>query len=59
MSGKTNKYEYLTSEEILPSNQSRIIEQAKFADSPLKKAFEKHMKTIEGQGIKQAEALKA
>ena len=29
-SGKTDKYEYLTGEEILPSNQQQIIEQAKF-----------------------------
>ena len=29
-SGKIDKYEYLTREEILPSNQQRIIEQAKF-----------------------------
>ena len=29
-SGNTNKYEYLTGEEILPSNQQQIIEQAKF-----------------------------
>ena len=28
-SGKTDKYESLTFEEILPSDQSRIIEQAK------------------------------
>ena len=28
-SGKIDKYEYLTSEEILPSNQRQIIEQAK------------------------------
>ena len=27
---KINKYEFLTGEEILPSDQSRIIEQAKF-----------------------------
>ena len=33
--GKIDKYEYLTGEEILPSDQSRIIEQAKFAYSPL------------------------
>ena len=31
-SSKTDKYEYLTGEEILPSNQSQIIE-AKFAHS--------------------------
>ena len=41
-----------------PSDQSRIIEQAKFAYSPLVKAFEKHIKTIESQEIKQVEALK-
>ena len=29
-SGKIDKYEYLTREEILPSNQQRMIEQAKF-----------------------------
>ena len=39
-SGKIDKYEYLTSEKILPSNQRQIIEQAKFAYSSLKKAFE-------------------
>ena len=40
-SGKIDKYEYLTGEEILPSDQSRIIEQAKLTYSPLAKAFEK------------------
>ena len=34
-SGKIDKYEYLTSEEIFPSNQGQIIEQPKFAYSPL------------------------
>ena len=38
---KIDKYAYLTGEEILPSDQSRIIEQAKFTYSPLGKAFEK------------------
>ena len=52
-SGKIDKYEYLADEEILPSDQSRIIEQAKFTYSPLSKAFEKQIKTIEDQGIKQ------
>ena len=42
-SGKIDKYEYLTGEEILPSNQRQIIEQAKFACSPLGKAFEKQI----------------
>ena len=40
-SGNTNNYEYLTGEEILPSNQEQIIEQAKFTHSPLGSAFEK------------------
>ena len=39
-SGKIDNYEYLTGEKILPSNQRQIIEQAKFAYSPLGKAFE-------------------
>ena len=43
LSGKTDKYEYLTGEEILPSDQSRIIEPAKFTYSPLGKAFEKQI----------------
>ena len=38
---KIYKYEYLTSEDILPSNQQQIIEQFKFTYSPLGKAFEK------------------
>ena len=40
-SGKIDKYYYLTGEEILPSNQRQIIEQAKFAYCPLGKALEK------------------
>ena len=52
-SDKIDKYEYLTGEEILPSDQSRIIEQAKFTYSPLTKAFEKQIKTIEEQGKRQ------
>ena len=40
-SGKIDKYEYLTGEEILPSNQQQIIEQAKFTYSSLGKTFEK------------------
>ena len=49
-SGKIHKYEYLTGEDILPSNQQQIIEQAKFTYSPLRKAFEKQIKTIADQG---------
>ena len=35
LSGKIHKYEYLTGEDILPSNQQQIIEQARFTYSPL------------------------
>ena len=45
-SGKIDKYEYLTREEILPSNQEQTIEKAKFIYSPLGKTFEKQTKTI-------------
>ena len=51
-SGKIVKYEYLTGEEILPSNQQQIIEQAKFTYSPLERSFEKQTKTFEYQGEK-------
>ena len=49
-SGKIDKYEYLSGEEILPSNLQQIIEQAKFPYSLLRKTFEKQTKTIEYQG---------
>ena len=52
-----HKYEYLTGEDILPSNQQQIIEQAKFTYSPLEKAFGKQIKTIEDQGKKLVDAL--
>ena len=58
-SGKRHKYEYLTGEEILPSNQQQVIEQAKFTYSPLGKAFEKQIKAIEGQDKKQIDALES
>ena len=45
-SSKIHKYEYLTGEDILPSSQKYIIEQARFTYSPLGKAFEKQIKTI-------------
>ena len=58
-SGKIHKYEYLTGEDILPSNQQQIIEQAKFAYSPLGKSFERQIKTIEDQVQKQVYALES
>ena len=56
-SGEFNKYEYLTGEEILPTNKQQITEQAKFTYSPLGKAFEKQIKTIEDQREKQIKSM--
>ena len=46
-SGKITKYECLTGEEILPSNQKQIIEQAKFTYSLFEKAFQNKKKQLE------------
>ena len=62
------EYEYLTGEEILPSNQQQIIDQVKFTYSPLGKAFQKqakeHIKAIKylnisdkASELKQIEAI--
>ena len=51
-SGKIDKYEYLTGEEILRSSQKQIIEQTKFTCCTLGKSFEKHIKAIEDHGKK-------
>ena len=56
-SGKIDKYEYLTGEEILPSDQRRVKEHGKFTYSPLGKALENHTKTIEDQGKNQINAI--
>ena len=45
-SGKIGKYEYLTGEKILPSNQQQMIEQAKFTYS-LSKNKQKQLKIKE------------
>ena len=51
------KYEYLTGEEIIPSDQKQLIEQIKFQYGPLGKALEKQTKTIEDQAGKQVKAI--
>ena len=48
-SGQIDKYEYLTGEEMLPSDQRRVIEQAKFTYSPLGKALEKQIKKLKNK----------
>ena len=40
-SSKIEKYEYLTGEEILPSDQNRIIEKTKFTYSVLGKKIKR------------------
>ena len=54
-SGKIDKYEYYTGEEILLSDLRRMIKQAKFTYSPLGKNLKKQTKTVEDQGRKQVE----
>ena len=44
--GKIGKWEYLTGEEILPSDKRVVIEQTNFTYYPLGKALEKQRKTI-------------
>ena len=51
-SDKIHKYEYLTDEDILPSNQQQILEEARLTYYPLGKAFDKQIQTIEDQGKK-------
>ena len=46
-SDNINKYEYLTGEEILPSDRKQIIKQANSIYSLLRKAIEKQIKGIE------------
>ena len=43
----------MTGEEIWPSKQDRITEEAKFTDSSLRKALEKQTKTTKKYGEKQ------
>ena len=56
-SRKLHKYEYLTGEDILPSNQQQIIGLAKFTYSPFGKSFEKQIKRIKDQGEKQVDEI--
>ena len=49
-SGEIYKYEYLTGEDILPSNKQQIMEQARFTYSPLGKTFQKQIKQLKIEG---------
>ena len=55
-SRKIDIYEYLTGEEIAPSNQREIIEQATFTCALLGKPLERQTKAIENQDRKQIRA---
>ena len=48
-SEKNHKFEYPTGKEILPLDQSQMIEQVKLTYSPQGKGFKKQTKTIEDQ----------
>ena len=56
-SGKIDKCKYLTGQKVLCSNQRQVIEQAKFTNSPLGKAFKKQARIIVEQGREQNEAI--
>ena len=56
-SGKIDKYEYLTGEKMLPSDQRRVMERPKFTYSSLEKALEKQRKTTEDHGRKQIDVI--
>ena len=56
LSVKTDNYEYLSGEEILLPDKSRILAQVKYTCHPLKKTFEKQIRAIEQQEIKQIDA---
>ena len=58
-SSKIHKYEYLTGEDILLSNEQQITELTRFTYSPLGKAFEKQTKIIEDEGQKHIDALQS
>ena len=47
----------LTGAETLPSNKTKVIEQANFTYSPFPKAFKKQTKTIEEHERKQTDAI--
>ena len=55
--GEIDQYEYLRGEEILPSDQGRSVEQAKYIYFSLGKALEKETKAIKDQGEKQISAI--
>ena len=54
-----HKYESLTGDQILPSEQSGVKEPAKFTYSPLGEAFEKQLEKIENQGGNDIKHLKS
>ena len=56
---RIDQFEYLTSEEILPPAQSRMIEQANFTYSPLGKTFEKQIKANENKEENQTKTIES
>ena len=54
--GKIDKYEYQIGEEMLPLQQHRIIQEAKFTYSPLGKAWKKQTETILKHSEKKVQA---
>ena len=50
LSSKTDKKEYLPGQEILPIDQKQVIHETKLTYVPLRRAFEKQVKTIKERG---------
>ena len=47
--GRNDKHEYATGEEILPPDQKRVIEQAKFANFPQEKLLKNKQKQLKSK----------
>ena len=58
MSGNIDKYQCLAGEEILPSDQTRVIEQASFTYSPLGKTLKNKQKQWKIEAKSKSKQLK-
>ena len=54
---KSDIYEYLKGEQVLPHDQRRVIQRAKFTSHRFKKSLEKQTETIEDLGKRQIKAI--
>ena len=57
LTDKIDKYDYLAGEEILPSDQSRIVSQIRLTHYPLVKTLENQAKLLENLRREQTDAI--